>query len=226
MFLLWRALLWLIVCLAVLTIARGRERKSFSLTADVGLDDHRVRPRLIFSLPRSLQQHQQQQQQQKQLETVIPHLQEQLQFIMVQQSQVLQQLNGLNSGSSSSHGGAAIASQVKNPLLLLLLLLHDLFRPTVFLCKNYYSELLRSDRSFSFPTVTESLCLPVNYLPFSLFFSFVIAVLPEWCTAATMLIPRGNTLVTSLLIFVLVAADVLYRGAIYYGSSLQIFEKS
>ncbi|KAL3238971.1 hypothetical protein MRX96_047995, partial [Rhipicephalus microplus] len=36
---------------------------------------------------------------------------EQLQFIMVQQSQVLQQLNGLNSGSSSSHGGAAIASQ-------------------------------------------------------------------------------------------------------------------
>lgn len=61
------------------------------------------------------QQHQQQQQQQKQLETVIPHLQEQLQFIMVQQSQVLQQLNGLNSGSSSSHGGAAIASQDASP---------------------------------------------------------------------------------------------------------------
>ncbi|XP_077495495.1 LOW QUALITY PROTEIN: forkhead box transcription factor P [Amblyomma americanum] len=63
------------------------------------------------------QQHQQQQQQQqKQLETVIPHLQEQLQFIMVQQSQVLQQLNGLNSGSSSgAHGGAAIASQDASP---------------------------------------------------------------------------------------------------------------
>ncbi|CAN8001509.1 unnamed protein product, partial [Ixodes hexagonus] len=66
------------------------------------------------------QQHQQQQQQQKQLETVIPHLQEQLQFIMVQQSQVLQQLNGLNSsgsgGGGGSHGaGSAIASQDSSP---------------------------------------------------------------------------------------------------------------
>ncbi|CAN8025676.1 unnamed protein product [Ixodes persulcatus] len=64
--------------------------------------------------------HQQQQQQQKQLETVIPHLQEQLQFIMVQQSQVLQQLNGLNSsgsgGGGGSHGaGSAIASQDSSP---------------------------------------------------------------------------------------------------------------
>ncbi|XP_076367649.1 uncharacterized protein LOC143255618 isoform X3 [Tachypleus tridentatus] len=48
------------------------------------------------------QQQQQQHQQIKQLESVIPHLQEQLQLNMMQQSQILQQLNTLNSVTSSS----------------------------------------------------------------------------------------------------------------------------
>ncbi|XP_022239867.1 forkhead box protein P1-like isoform X2 [Limulus polyphemus] len=51
------------------------------------------------------QQHQQQQQQIKQLESVIPHLQEQLQLNMMQQSQILQQLNNLNSVTASSANG-------------------------------------------------------------------------------------------------------------------------
>lgn len=86
------------------------------------------------------QQQHQQQQQLKQLESVIPHIQEQINLNIMQQSQILHQLNGLNNGLGSTDKKAS-RQQLQLQLQQLALQQHQLMQQLQLSNRQYMINL-------------------------------------------------------------------------------------
>lgn len=109
---------------------------------------------MFFKYDVSFQQQHQQQQQLKQLESVIPHIQEQINLNIMQQSQILHQLNGLNNGLGSTDKKTS-RQQLQLQLQQLALQQHQLMQQLQLSNRQYMINL----QPFMMPQGKNYLCI-------------------------------------------------------------------